>query len=89
MEFYGNLVKTRASTLFVTVLTLCGVKLHSTGVYVGVILSVVLGLPVFAFGSVKGLVVVKLIGSLMTLGISGAFALMYTREEDLIEASKG
>ena len=84
--FYGTL---RASTLFVTVLTLFGVRLHPTGVSAGVILSVVLGLPVFAFGSVSGLVGVKLLGSLMTLGISGLFALIYTKEEDLIEVSEG
>ncbi len=84
--FYGTL---RASTLFVTLLTLYGKRLHPNGVTGGVILSVVIGLPVFALGSVAGIPEIKMLGSILTLGISGAFALIYTREEDLIENIEG
>lgn len=81
--FYGTL---RASTLSVTLLTLCGKKLHPTGVSAGVVLSIAIGLPVFAVGSVCGIAWVKLAGSILTLAISGAFALIYTKEERLIES---
>lgn len=83
--FYGTL---RASTLFVTVLTLKGVRLHHNGVFSGVVLSMVIGLPVFALGTYSGLAWIKLIGSVLTIGISGFHALIYTREEDLIETIK-
>lgn len=81
--FYGTL---RASTLSVTLLTLCGKKLHPTGVSAGVVLSIAIGLPVFAVGSVCGIAWVKLAVSILTLAISGAFALIYTKEERLIES---
>lgn len=78
--FYGTL---RASTLFVTLLTLCGKELHPTGVSAGVILSIIIGLPIFALGSIQSLALVKLLGSVLTLLISGVFALIYTKEERL------
>lgn len=74
--FYGTL---RASTLFVTLLTLSGKRLAARGVFYGVVLSVVVGLPVFAFGSVADIPEMKVLGSLLSVGISGAFALIYTK----------
>ena len=74
--FYGTL---RASTLFVTLLTIFGKRLAAGGVFYGVILSVVVGLPVFAFGSVADIPEIKVIGSILAVGISGTFALIYTK----------
>lgn len=74
--FYGTL---RASTLFVTLLTLSGRRLAARGVFYGVVLSVVVGLPVFAFGSVADIPEIKVIGSILAVGISGTFALIYTK----------
>lgn len=74
--FYGTF---RASTLFVTLLTLSGKRLAPTGVWVGVVLSVIVGLPVFAFGSVADVPEIKVLGSVLALGISGAFAIIYTK----------
>lgn len=74
--FYGTL---RASTLFVTLLTLSGMRLAARGVFYGVVLSVVVGLPVFAFGSVADIPEIKVIGSILAVGISGTFALIYTK----------
>lgn len=42
-------------------------------------LSVVVGLPVFAFGSVADIPEIKVIGSILAVGISGTFALIYTK----------
>lgn len=74
--FYGTL---RASTLFVTLLTIFGKRLAAGGVFYGVILSVIVGLPVFAFGSVADIPEIKVIGSILAVGISGTFALIYTK----------
>jgi Na+/proline symporter len=74
--FYGTL---RASTLFPTLLTLFGKRLAPTGVWVGVVLSVSVGLPVFSFGSIADIAEIKVIGSVLALGISGAFAIIYTK----------
>lgn len=74
--FYGTL---RASTLFVTLLTLSGKRLAARGVFYGVVLSVIVGLPVFAFGSVADIPEIKVLGSVLSVGISGAFAIIYTK----------
>ncbi len=60
-------------------LTLSGKRLAARGVFYGVVLSVVVGLPVFAFGSVADIPEMKVLGSLLSVGISGAFALIYTK----------
>lgn len=71
--FYGTV---RATTMLPTVLTLCNVSLKEKGVFWGVILSFVIGLPVFAYGASIGNPVIKTIGSLLTLILSGTIALL-------------
>ena len=71
--FYGTL---RASTLLPTVLTLKNVKLSARGVYIGVICSLVIGLPIFAYGNIYNLSLYKTIGSILTLSISGLMSLL-------------
>jgi Na+/proline symporter len=74
--FYGTL---RASTFAPTVLTLAGKKLG--WVAPGVLASLLIGLPVFAWGSIANLPPAKVAGSLATLGASGAVALIGGRRE--------
>ena len=74
---YGTL---RASTLLPTVLTLKGVRLASQSIVAGVISAMLIGLPVFGYGNIKGIAICKTAGSLMTVFLSGAVALAVTRK---------
>lgn len=76
--FYGTL---RASTLFPTVLTLLDKKLSAKGVFVGVVTSLCVGLPVFAVGNIWNLSTWKTVGSLITVLLSGIVALAMSRRE--------
>lgn len=78
---YGTL---RASTLLPTVLTLKGVRLAPQGIVAGVISAMLIGLPVFGYGNIKGIAIYKTVGSLLTVILSGtvALALSRTREVD-------
>lgn len=76
--FYGTL---RASTLLPTVLTLKGVRLTSGGIIAGVITSLAVGLPVFAYGSILNSGPYKTMGSLLTVLLSGLVTLIATRTE--------
>ncbi len=76
--FYGTL---RASTLLPTVITLIGKKLTKNGVYYGVLSSLIVGLPIFAYGSIFNIAIYKTIGSLLTVLLSGIVATVITRRE--------
>lgn len=75
--FYGTL---RASTLFPTVLTLLGKKLNANGVFIGIVASLCIGLPIFAVGNLLDLSLFKTIGSLTTVLLSGLIALLISRK---------
>ncbi len=74
---YGTL---RASTLLPTVLTLKGVRLASQGIVAGIISAMLIGLPVFGYGNIKGIAICKTAGSLLTVILSGAVALAVSRK---------
>lgn len=76
--FYGTL---RASTLLPTVLTLLGKKLTANGVFIGILASLAVGLPIFAYGNITGIALYKAIGSLTTVLLSGTAALAIKRLE--------
>lgn len=76
--FYGTL---RASTLFTTVLSLKDKKLTSKGVFIGVLCSMIIGLPIFAYGSLANIAIYKTIGSLLTVTLSGTVALILSKRE--------
>lgn len=76
--FYGTL---RASTLLPTVITLIGKKLTKNGVYYGILSSLIVGLPIFAYGSIFNIAIYKTIGSLLTVLLSGVVATVITRRE--------
>ncbi len=69
----------RASTMLPTVMTLKNVKLSAKGVCCGVILSMLIGIPVFAYGTITDTAVLKTAGSLITLLLSGITALVITK----------
>lgn len=69
---YGTL---RASTLLPTVFTLKGIKLAPQGIVAGVIIAMVIGLPVFGYGNIRGIAIYRTAGSLLTVLLSGVVAL--------------
>lgn len=75
--FYGTL---RASTLLPTVLTLLGKRLNADGVFAGIVASLCIGLPVFAVGNIWNIAAYKTAGSLITVLLSGAVALVFSRK---------
>lgn len=71
----------RASTMLPTVLTLKGIRLSAKGVYCGVIAALVLGMPIFAYGTIADIAILKTIGSLTTVLTSGIAAVVISRRE--------
>lgn len=78
---YGTL---RSATLLPTVLTLKGVRLEASGVVVGIICALAVGLPVFAYGNIKGISIYKTAGSLLTVLLSGIVALAASRKRGVL-----
>ena len=74
---YGTL---RASPLLPTILTLKGIRLAPEGIVAGVISAMLIGLPVFGYGNIKGIAICKTAGSLLTVILSGAVALAVIRK---------
>lgn len=76
--FYGTL---RASTLLPTVMTLLDKKLTANGVFAGVVSALCVGLPIFAVGNLMNHSVLKTVGSLTTVLLSGIVALLVSRKK--------
>lgn len=76
--FYGTL---RSATLLPTVFTLSSVKTSARGVFVGILLSLCCGLPVFAYGNIYGIAQYKTLGSLLTVLTAGVASCIITRME--------
>lgn len=74
--FYGTL---RASTLLPTILTISGKRLCARGVFLGILASLLIGLPIFAYGSLANLSIYKTIGSLTTVLLSGIVSTIISR----------
>ncbi len=81
--FYGTL---RASTMLPTIFTLSKIKLSASGIIIGVVVSLVVGLPIFAYGNLYNLALYKTIGSLITVLSSGILALVISRTGRRAEA---
>lgn len=62
--FYGTL---RASTLLPTVFTLLSHRVGERGVFVGIVLAIGLGLPLFSYGNFTGRTAATVAGSLLTV----------------------
>lgn len=74
---YGTL---RAATLLPTILTLKGAGMAPQGIVAGIISALVIGLPIFAYGNINGIAIYKTVGSLITVLLSGAVALIISRK---------
>lgn len=70
---YGAL---RATTMLPTVLTLKGKRLTSGGVFCGVAASLVVGMPLFIAGTITGNVLMKTIGCLCAVLLSGIICMV-------------
>lgn len=77
--FYGTL---RSATLLPTVFTLTSVKASARGVFVGIILSLCCGLPLFAYGNIFGIAQYKTLGSLLTVLTAGVASCIITKMEE-------
>lgn len=74
--FYGVL---RASTFIPVVLTAFKVRLTEPGVFYGVLASLVVGFPVFAYGNLFDSSAAILAGSIMTMLLSGLIAVIMSK----------
>ncbi len=74
---YGTL---RAATLFPTIFTLKGIRLKPQSIVIGIISALVIGLPVFGYGSIKGIAIYKTMGSLLTVILSGVISLILSKK---------
>lgn len=72
--FYGTL---RSSVMLVTIFAIKGVRMSEKGIYYGIITSLAIGLPLFAYGNLNGIVPMILAGSLVTIGASGIMAVSF------------
>lgn len=66
----------RAATMLPTMLTLMNVKLTAPGVVGGIVASLLVGLPIFAYGTIQGISAYKTAGSLITVLLSGLAAMI-------------
>lgn len=71
--FYCTL---RATTMLPTMLTLMKVKLTAGGVVAGILTAFLVGLPIFAYGTVFGISAYKTAGSLITVLSAGIVAMI-------------
>lgn len=69
----------RATTMLPTMLTLLKVRLTGTGVTAGVITALVVGLPIFAYGTMNGISTYKTIGSLLTVLSAGIVSIIVSK----------
>lgn len=75
---YGTL---RSSVMLPSVWAIKGVKMSETGLFWGILLSLCVGLPIFAYGNLNGNVSMTVTGSLLTIGLSGILSLFSKERE--------
>lgn len=69
---YGTL---RASVMLPTAFSIAGLNVHEKGMFNGILLAMIIGLPVFAYGNFTGQPLIAVTGSLLTILISGVLSL--------------
>ncbi|MDD2979548.1 MAG: hypothetical protein PHN80_06195 [Hespellia sp.] len=69
----------RATTMLPTIMTLLKVKLTGKGVTAGIITALVVGLPIFAYGTISGISIYKTVGSLTTVLSAGIVAFIVSK----------
>lgn len=75
---YGTL---RATTFLPTIFTLAHKNLTGNGVVAGVLIALLIGLPIFAYGALNNLSGYKTMGSLFTVLSAGIVAIVISRME--------
>ena len=75
---YGTL---RSSVMLPSIWAIKGVKMSEAGLFWGILLSICVGLPIFAYGNLNGNVPMIVTGSLLTIGLSGILSL-FSRERE-------
>ena len=75
---YGTL---RSSVMLPSVWAIKGVKMSEAGLFWGILLSLCVGLPIFAYGNLNGNVPMIVTGSLLTIGLSGILSLFSKERE--------
>lgn len=78
---YGIL---RATTFGTTIATLLGVKLNSNGVFYGVLVALVIGVPTFVIGKMTDNLTLTIFASIFTLVISFLIAYIYTKIKGVV-----
>ncbi len=79
--FYGTL---RASTLLPTIITLLRSRVHEGGVFWGILVSFLVGLPIFAIGNITNRTAWEVAGSLITVFSSGTITLLASSNEKFL-----
>lgn len=69
----------RSATMLPTIFTLKGMRLTPRGIIVGIVAALGVGLPVFAYGTIKNISAYKTAGSLATVLLSGLAAVAISR----------
>jgi Na+/proline symporter len=75
---YGTL---RSSVTLPSIWAIKGVKMSEAGLFWGILLSICVGLPIFAYGNLNGNVPMIVTGSLLTIGLSGILSLFSKERE--------
>ena len=78
---YGAL---RSTTMLPTMLTLKGKALSARGVFIGVLTSLFIGMPIFVIGTVTGSAALKATGSLCAVLLSGVVSLAMSRRGEVL-----
>lgn len=81
---YGTL---RSSVMLPTVFAILGKRMTERGMFYGILTSMIVGLPVFAYGNLVGNIPLIVAGSLFTILASGLIALDYKRETVILNRS--
>lgn len=81
---YGTL---RSSVMLPTVFAILGKRMTEKGLFYGILTSMLVGLPIFAYGNLVGNIPLIVTSSLFTILASGLIALDYKRETVILNRS--
>lgn len=83
--FYGTL---RSSVMLPTVFAILGKPMTEKGLFYGILTSMIVGLPIFAYGNFAGNVPMIVAGSLFTILASGLIALDYRSKKIVLNGKE-
>lgn len=82
---YGTL---RSSVMLPTVFAILGKRMTEKGLFYGILTSMLVGLPVFAYGNLIGNIPLIVVGSLFTILASGLIALDYRSKKIVLNGKE-